>query len=228
MVSNNNIDLLTNNSNLCFNEDQQLYTITKIKFIKKKSIFIKLLKKVNFYFKKQMLYTILSMWYYVYCFKCRSLIYSSEICKFCGTPTHSRQKINSKNLYIRIFCSRFIVITSIFILIFIMMLSKLIFSPLLNLSFLKVGLLYSFFLVFLIAFQNYFLKKLTQKKINGLYFYIKFLFNEKFWLVYHFFLIFNYFYLLIIFTEWTLIYNLLFISFRYLNKNIGSNIMINI
>ena len=40
MVSNNNIDLLTNNSNLCFNEDQQLYTITKIKFIK---------KKINFY-----------------------------------------------------------------------------------------------------------------------------------------------------------------------------------
>jgi hypothetical protein len=200
------------------NEDE--YSIN-IKFQKRKSFSSRFKSNLTNYFRRQVLYILLSSWYFTTCIKCRSKIYCSEFCKFCGEQTYGKTKKNSKKLYIRLFCSRFIVIISIFALIFFMMLSKLIFSPLLDISFIKVGLLYTAFIIFLFAFQQNFIKNLPLKKVKNIFCYIRLLFRERFWLFYHLFLSGFFIYLLIKHTEWTLIYNLIFITYKYFNREIS-------
>jgi hypothetical protein len=201
------------------NEEEEIQT-TKIIFRKKKTVFSRIFSYLIFYFKKQMQFSILSSWYYMNCFNCKSKIYCSEFCKFCGEPTFGKKsKKNSKKMYIRLFCSRFIVITAVFALIFLMMLSKLIFSPLLDVSFIKMGLLYVAFIIFLMAFQQIFIKSLPQKKVKNVCDYVKVLMRDKFWLIYHIFLLAYFFYLLIKNPEWTVIYNLIYLGYNYLNRN---------
>jgi len=193
----------------------------KIKFRKKKLFSTRLKCDLIRYFKKQILYILLSSWYYTNCIKCRSKIYCSEFCKFCGEQTYGKPKKNSKKMYIRIFCSRFIVIISIFALIFLMMLTKLIFSPLLDISFIKVGLMYSAFIIFLFAFQQNFIKNLHSKKVKNFVGYIQLLIREKFWLFYHLFLSGFFSYLLMKYTEWTMIFNLIYVTYKYFNREIS-------
>lgn len=200
------------------NENEELPYV-KLKFSKKKNVFQKAYSYLSLYFKKQVQFAILGSWYYMNCQNCNAKIFCSEFCKFCGSPTYGKTKLHSKKMYIRLFCSKFIVITAIFGLIFIMMISKLIFSPLLHLSFIKVGLLYAAFLIFLIAFQLNFIKNLPHKRVRNAWDYVQVLFKDKFWLMYHIFLITYFLYLLIKDPEWTVIYNLLFVGYRYLNRN---------